>query len=149
MARTKALATKANKAKKDVPEKKDLKKKAKTQTQKDKTQGTQGEGSKKMRKRPGAMALREIRKYQRSTDTVIRRLGFQRLVRDIAQQIVPEAKFQQSSLKVIQECTEMYLCRLFEDSQLCTLHAKRVTVFVKDMALAKRIRGDRYGPEEY
>ena len=138
MARTKALASKANKLEKNQ-------KKPQKKSQTKKKSSTQ-EGEKKKRKyRPGEVALREIRKYQKTTDLVIRRLPFQRLCRDVAHEIMPEVRFQQATLQALQECTEMYIAALFEDTQLCTLHAKRVTVFQKDMILAQRIRGDKYG----
>ena len=125
MARTKALATKTGKASK--PEKKPMKKDAKASKE-----SVEGE-MKKRRLRPGQKALREIRKYQKGTALVIRKMPFQRLVREIAKEIMPESKFSPNTLLALQECTEMYICGLFEDSQLCCVHAKRVTLFKKDM----------------
>ena len=93
------------------------------------------------RYRPGTVALREIRKYQKSTDLLIRKLPFQRLVRELAQEYKVELRFQSSALLALQEASESYLVSLFEDTNLCAIHAKRVTIMPKDMQLARRIRG--------
>jgi histone H3 len=97
--------------------------------------------------RPGTVALREIRKFQKSTSTLLRRLPFQRLVREIVQELSTvfhfEPRFQSTALMAIQEASEAYLVGLFEDTNLCAIHAKRVTIMVKDMQLARRIRGER------
>ena len=95
------------------------------------------------RYRPGTVALREIRRYQKSTDLLIRKLPFQRLVRQIAKQFNKELRFQSTAILALQEAAEGYLVGLFEDSQLCALHAKRVTIRVCDIKLARRIRGER------
>ena len=95
------------------------------------------------RYRPGAVALREIRKYQKSTELLIRKLPFQRLVREIAQDFKSELRFQSSAVMALQEAAEAYLVGLFEDTNLCAIHAKRVTIMPKDMQLARRIRGER------
>ena len=97
------------------------------------------------RYRPGTVALREIRKYQKSTDLLIRKLPFQRLVREIAGNLFPDQayRFQSSSVFALQEAAEAYMVGLFEDTNLCAMHAKRVTIKVKDMSLARRIRGER------
>ena len=98
------------------------------------------------RYRPGTVALRDIRRYQRSTDLLIRKLPFQRFVREIAQDLERdvEYRFQGSALLALQESAEAYLVGLFEDTNLCAIHAKRVTITQKDMWLAQRIRGSRY-----
>ena len=93
--------------------------------------------------RPGTVALREIRKLQRTTDLLIRRLPFQRLVRDVAQEFKPNVRFQAQAVLALQEAAEAYLVGLFEDTNLCAIHAKRVTIMPKDMQLARRIRGER------
>lgn len=95
------------------------------------------------RYRPGTVALREIRKYQKSTDLLIRKLPFQRLVREIAQDFKSDLRFQSSAILALQEAAESYLVSLFEDTNLCAIHAKRCTIQVKDMQLARRIRGER------
>eukprot|EP01066_Platyproteum_vivax_P002762 Platyproteum_vivax@DN13439_c0_g1_i1.p1 len=93
--------------------------------------------------RPGTVALREIRRYQKSTELLIRKLPFQRLVREIAQDLKSDLRFQSSAVGALQEAAEAYLVGLFEDTNLCAIHAKRVTIFPKDMQLARRIRGER------
>ncbi|KAI3683478.1 hypothetical protein L1987_83982 [Smallanthus sonchifolius] len=93
--------------------------------------------------RPGTVALREIRKYQKSTELLIRKLPFQRLVREIAQDFKTDLRFQSSAVAALQEASEAYLVGLFEDTNLCAIHAKRVTIMPKDMQLARRIRGER------
>ena len=95
------------------------------------------------RYRPGTVALREIRRYQKTTDLLIRKLPFQRLVREIAQDFKSDIRFQGSALLGLQESAEAYLVQLFEDTNLCAIHAKRVTIMPKDMQLARRIRGER------
>ena len=93
--------------------------------------------------RPGTVALREIRKYQKSTDLMIRKLPFQRLVREIAFNMKTDLRFQSNALQALQEAAEAYLVGLFEDTNLAAIHAKRVTIMPKDMQLARRIRGER------
>ena len=99
------------------------------------------------RYRPGTLALREIRKYQKSTDLLIRKIPFQRLVREITQDYKThdggQFRFQSAAILALQEASEAYLVSLFEDTNLCALHAKRVTIMPKDMQLARRIRGER------
>ena len=98
---------------------------------------------KKRRFRPGTVALREIRAYQKSTNLLIPRLPFSRLVREIAMNAsVRDIRFKSTALMALQEACEAYLVQLFEDTVLCSIHAKRVTVMPKDMSLARRIRGE-------
>jgi histone H3 len=97
----------------------------------------------KARYRPGTVALREIRRYQKSTELLIRKLPFQRLVREIAQDFKTDLRFQSSAVMALQEASEAYLVGLFEDTNLCAIHAKRVTIMPKDIQLARRIRGER------
>ncbi|KAH6919600.1 hypothetical protein HPB50_029412 [Hyalomma asiaticum] len=94
------------------------------------------------RYRPGTVALREIRRYQKSTELLIRKLPFQRLVREIAQDFKTDLRFQSSAVMALQEASEAYLVGLFEDTNLCAIHAKRVTIMPKDIQLARRIRGE-------
>ena len=101
-------------------------------------------GVKKPRRyRPGTFALREIRRYQKSTELLIRKMPFQRLVREIAQNMKKDFRFQTSTILALQEASEAYLVGLFEDTHLCAIHAKRVTIMPNDMQLARRIRGER------
>ena len=93
--------------------------------------------------RPGTVALREIRKYQKSAELLIRKLPFSRLVREIAQDFKTDLYFQSEALRALQEAAEAYLVGLFEDTNLCAIHAKRVTITPKDLQLARRIRGER------
>lgn len=94
------------------------------------------------RYRPGTVALREIRRYQKSTELLIRKLPFQRVVREIANSF-GIFRFQSTAILALQEAAEAYLTGLFEDTNLCAIHAKRVTIMPKDMQLARRIRGER------
>lgn len=96
---------------------------------------------KKFRHRPGTIALREIRQYQKNGDLLIKKLPFQRLVREIAQQFCDKFRFQISTILALQEASEMYLTDLFENTNLCAIHAKRMTIMPRDMKLALRIRG--------
>jgi len=106
-------------------------------------------GEKKRRFRPGTVALREIRKYQKSTDLLIRKLPFSRVVREIANDMTTQMndygdtglRWQSSAILALQEATEAYLVHLFEDANLCAIHAKRVTLMTRDIHLARRIRG--------
>ncbi|CAE6536933.1 unnamed protein product [Rhizoctonia solani] len=108
-----------------------------------------GDGKKKRRYRPGVVALREIRRYQKSTDLLIAKLPFSRVVREVAQDMTTQAgggypaglRWQSSALLALQEATEAYLVHLFEDTNLCAIHAKRVTIMQRDIQLARRIRG--------
>ena len=101
------------------------------------------EHKKPHRYRPGTVALREIRKFQKSTELLIRKLPFQRLVRDIAHDLKPDLRFQSAAIGALQEAAEAYIVGLFEDTNLCAIHAKRVTIMPKDLQLARRIRGER------
>ena len=110
-------------------------------------------GVKKPRKphryRPGTVSLMEIRKYQKGTDLLIKKLPFQHLVREIVLDQLPPGwkhgavRFQSQAIMALQEAAEVYLVGLFEDSNLCAIHAKRVTIMPKDIQLARRIRGER------
>ena len=94
------------------------------------------------RYRPGTIALREIRRYQKSTELLLRKLPFARLVREISQDFKADIRYQTPALMALQEAAEAYLVYLFENANLCAIHAKRVTIMPKDMQLARRIRGD-------
>lgn len=103
---------------------------------------TSGGVRKPLRFKPGTLALREIRRYQKSTDLLIRKLPFARLVREIASTVIGggDLRFQQSTIMALQEAAEAYLTKLFEDAYLCTLHGKRCTMKPEDMRLARRLR---------
>lgn len=98
--------------------------------------------SKRRRYRPGTIALREIRRYQKSTDLLIRKRPFQRLAREIAQDIKQDCRFTPGALLAIQEASEAYLVMLFEDANLCAIHGRRVTITPRDIELARRLRKD-------
>lgn len=133
MARTKQVAYKSANKMASVPAR--LSEKKPLPNAKDK--------KKPYRYRPGTKALKEIRKYQKSTDLLIRKLPFQRLVREIAQEVSNVYRFQSTAIIALQEAAEAYLVSLFEDANLCAIHAKRVTIMTKDIHLARRIRGER------
>ena len=119
------------------------------------------------RYRPGTVALREIRRYQKGTELLIRKAPFQRLVREIMQEVCSKKKawgnlvlpqfrkpqfrnedepyrMQSIAMLALHEAAEYYLVDLFDWTNLCAIHAKRKTIMVKDMQLARRIRGERF-----
>ena len=114
-----------------------------TRTAKYKCRSPTGQVKKPHRYRPGTVALREIRKYQRSSNLLLRRLPFKRLIKEIAVVYKHDVRFQSTAVQALQEAAEAYLISLFEDTNLVALHCKRVTIMPKDMALARRIRGER------
>ena len=96
------------------------------------------------RYQPGTVALREIRRYQKSTELLIRKLPFQRLVRELAQDLGKvNIRFQSGVIMVLQEALQAYIVGLLKDANLCAVHAKRVTIMPKDIQLARRIQGER------
>ena len=108
------------------------------------TQMRAGQKKRKARRyRPGTVALREIRRYQKTSELLIWWMPFQRLVREIAQVHNPYLRFQSGAILALQESAEAYLVGLLEDTNLCAIHTKRVTIMPKDMQLAWRIRGER------
>jgi histone H3 len=136
MARTKQTARKSTGGK--APRKEMARKAAR------KSVPSNGGVKKAKRFRPGTVALREIRKYQKNGNLLIRKLPFQRLVREVAQDFKQELRFQSHAIQALQEASEAYLVSLFEDTNLCAIHAKRVTIMPKDIQLARRIRGERH-----
>jgi histone H3 len=100
-------------------------------------------GQKKQKRfKPGTKAIREIKKLQKTTDLLLRKLPFQRLVREIAREHNQDLCFQGQALLALQEASEMYLVGMFEDTNLAAIHAKRVTIMPRDLSLARRLRGD-------
>ena len=95
------------------------------------------------RYRLGTVALHEIRRYQRSMEMLIRKLPFQCLVREIAQDFKPDVRFQSAAIMAMQKVSEAYLAGLFKDSNLCAIHAKQVTIMPRDIQLARCICGER------
>ena len=118
-------------------------------------QDTEPHAKRPRRYRPGTLALKEIKRYQRCTDLVIKKLPFQRLVRVfavkalvilvvIAINMIPAdvtIRWQCFSMQAVIEAAEHFIVHLLEDTNLCAIHAKRVTIMQKDMQLARRIRG--------
>ena len=102
----------------------------------------QGRLVKPHRYRAGTAALKDIHHFQKTTALLIRRLPFQRLVREIAQDYKTDLRFQLVAILCLQEAVEAYLVRLFDDANLCTIHARRVTIMPRDIKLARRIRGE-------
>lgn len=96
----------------------------------------------KHRHKPGTVARREIRKYQKSTELLLRKLPFQRITREIASQFKTDLRFQANAMLALQSATEDKIGRDFEDTKLCAVHAKRVTIMPKDMQLEQRIKGE-------
>ncbi|CAF91168.1 unnamed protein product, partial [Tetraodon nigroviridis] len=96
----------------------------------------------KRRFRPGTKALMEIRKYQKTANLLLRKGPFSRLVREVCQNFsMHHLRWQVNALLAIQEAAEAFLVMLFADANLCAIHAKRVTLFPRDIQLARRIRG--------
>jgi histone H3 len=133
MARTKETARKSGKSpRKALGSKKSAKKATAT-------------GAKKsFRFRPGTVALREIRRYQKGTDLLLRKAPFQRLVRELTAAHKDGLRFQSSAVLAIQEATESYVVSLLADTNLCAIHTKRVTIMPRDIHLARRLRGERF-----
>ena len=102
----------------------------------------QGRQVKPHRYRAGTAALQDIRHFQKTTALLIRKLPFQRLVREIAQDFKTDLRFQSAAILCLQEAAEAYLVRLFDDANLCAIHTKRVTIMPKDILLARRIQGE-------
>jgi len=103
-----------------------------------------GSGMKKARRwRPGTVALREIRKFQKGTNLLIQKAPFQRLVREVATSHKQDLRFQSSAILAIQEATESFVISVLADTNLCAIHTRRVTIQPKDLQLALRLRGDR------
>ena len=95
------------------------------------------------RYRPGMVALREIRRYQKSTELLIHKLLFQCLVCVILQGYGVGYRVTPAMMMALQEAAEAYLVQLLEDSNLCAIHAKRITIQPKDMQLARQICRER------
>ena len=103
----------------------------------------QGRQVKPQRYRAGTVALQDICHFQKTSALLIRKLPFQRLVREIAQDFKTDLRFQSAAILCLQEAVEAYLVRLFDDANLCAIHARRVTILPKDIQLTRRIRGEQ------
>ncbi|MPC22854.1 histone H3.2 [Portunus trituberculatus] len=98
--------------------------------------------TRKYRFRPGVVALREIRFYQRTFHTLIPKLPFSRLVREILAGFRHDLRIQSLALQALQESAEVYLIGMLERANLCSVHARRITIMPNDMKLVRRIRED-------
>ena len=88
--------------------------------------------------------MREIRQFQKSTELLIRKLPFQRLMREAIQDYKRDVRVQSTAMLAMQEATEAFTIGIFEDTNLCAIHGGRVTIMRKDIQLARRIRRDRF-----
>lgn len=137
MARTKQTARKANLG--GLAPRKELAFKAAR-----KSPSRTGGLKKPHRYRPGTVALREIRKYQKDGELLIPKIPFQRLVREVAQAFKADLRFQSWAILALQEAAEAFLVETFDDTHMAALHAKRITVMPKDLAIARRLRKSIY-----
>ena len=83
---------------------------------------------KPFRHRPGTVALREIRRYQRTTDFLIKKLPFSRLVREVLQDKDMNIRVTGGALEALQQATEDFIIKIFEHTNSCAIHAKRITI---------------------
>jgi histone H3 len=97
----------------------------------------------KKKYRPGRLALREIKQYQKTTEMLIPKAPFTRLVKELGLNEKKDIRFQKQAIEALHESSEAYIVGLFEDTNLCAIHAKRVTIMPKDMQLARRIRNEQ------
>lgn len=144
MARFKQIPSKKNEPK-GVARKALLNNLARKKTKTPDTGGLGSKPKKPHRFRPGTVALRDIRRYQKSHDLLIPRAPFVRLVRDLTLKVNNDQmmRYNINAIEAMREACEAYIVSLFEDTNLLAIHAKRVTIMPRDMQLARRIRGDR------
>ena len=95
------------------------------------------------RYRPGTVALRQIRHFQKSTELLLRKLPFMRLCQEVAQDFKVGLRFGKNAVLALQEASEAYLIGVFEDTNLAAIHGKRITIMPKDVQLTRRIRGEK------
>ncbi|CAI5463612.1 unnamed protein product, partial [Closterium sp. Yama58-4] len=96
------------------------------------------------RYRPGTVALMEIRRFQKTTDLLIRKLPFMRLCKEISHTYTTmDVRWTATAVLGLQEAAEAYLVNLFEDGLLLAIHSKRVTLMIRDIQLARRIKGGK------
>lgn len=119
------------------------KKKSQTAKKSSVQQVHSGKVIQKKKYKRGTLALREIRRLQKSTELLIPKASFSRIIRSVADFLGKrEFKWQSAALGALQEALEYYVVRLLEDSNVCAIHAKRVTIMNRDLNLALRIRKD-------
>lgn len=111
-----------------------------SQSQKPKKRMNGAKSVVKTRFKPGTLALREIRKYQKSSDLLIRKRPFQRMLRSLVPNNNGELRFQSAAVTIFQEALENFLTNLLEDSYKCALHARRVTLLPRDIVLIYKIK---------
>lgn len=103
----------------------------------------EGTVQKKRKHKPGTIALREIRKYQKSTDLLLAKSPFFRLIREIVLEVAGEQfNWQKAAVEALQEIAEAFMVSLFEDANSACIHAKRVTVRPEDIHLVRKLRRD-------
>jgi len=88
-------------------------------------------------------SIQEIKKYQMSSDLIIPKKSFRRVVKNIAKEYGETIKFSRLGIEALQEATEEFIVGLIEDGNLCAIHANRITIMKKDIALAEKIKGRR------
>ena len=96
----------------------------------------------KKRFQPGTVALQEIWKFHKSTKLLIPKIPFLRMVKEIIQCDHGDHFIQAGAVLALHEATKVYIIRLLEDTNLCTIHAKCMTILPQDMRLARRIWGE-------
>ena len=132
------------KGEKKKGEKKEGEKKEGEKKEGEKKEGEKKKGEKKRRAKPGVAALREIRYYQKQSGCLlIPQAAWRRLVRELGQGYMKDLNYTKGALELFQFAAESYLIGLYEEAQLCALHAGRVGIQPKDLQLARRIRGER------
>ena len=94
------------------------------------------------RHKAGTVAKREVKRYQKSTNLLIPKASFARLVREVTESIKKGMRFTASALESVQTASEEYIVKLLNDANLCASHGKRITIMEKDILLARRIRGE-------
>ena len=107
------------------------------------TKSASGVKTTKRRWHAGTVALRQVRKFQKSTNLLLRKAPFQRLVRELAGNYKDGLRFASSAVLALQEATESYIVSVLSDTNLAAIHAKRVTIMPRDLHLARRLRGER------
>lgn len=95
--------------------------------------------------RPGTVALRDIRKHQKSSDCLaFPKQPFQRLIREIAQDFKDDLRFEAGVCDLMQLAAEDYLIQICQGANAAAIHAGRETVYPKDVQLCRLLRGERY-----
>lgn len=95
------------------------------------------------RYRPASAALREIRRFEQAVTPVFPKTALESIVGTVGDDVVEEAGIMPDATAALQEAAEAYVVELLKASGACALHGKRVTITVKDMQLARPIRGER------